>query len=49
MRAVYNDITIARSDHTIAVEANHYRQPLPWIRKIKDHVAFWNGVEVLQD
>ena len=23
-----------------------YRHPLPWIRKIRDHVAFWNGVEV---
>jgi uncharacterized protein (DUF427 family) len=32
-------------------ERNHhaawtYRQPLPWIRKIRNHVAFWNGVEV---
>jgi uncharacterized protein (DUF427 family) len=23
-----------------------YRHPLPWIRKIRDHIAFWNGVEV---
>lgn len=23
-----------------------YRHPFPWIRKIKDHVAFWGGVEV---
>jgi hypothetical protein len=23
-----------------------YRHPLPWMRKIRDHVAFWNGVEV---
>jgi uncharacterized protein (DUF427 family) len=23
-----------------------YRHPFPWIRKIRDHVAFWNGVEV---
>jgi uncharacterized protein (DUF427 family) len=23
-----------------------YPQPLPWIRKIRGHVAFWNGVEV---
>jgi uncharacterized protein (DUF427 family) len=23
-----------------------YRHPLPWIRKIRDHVAFWNGVEI---
>jgi uncharacterized protein (DUF427 family) len=39
--------------HTIEVggEANRnaawtYRHPWPWIRKIRDHVAFWNGVEV---
>lgn len=23
-----------------------YRHPPPWIRKIRDHVAFWNGVEI---
>jgi uncharacterized protein (DUF427 family) len=23
-----------------------YRHPLPWIRKIRDHVAFWRGVEL---
>ncbi|MGH2798548.1 MAG: DUF427 domain-containing protein, partial [Thermoleophilaceae bacterium] len=23
-----------------------YPQPLPWIRKIRGHVAFWGGVEV---
>jgi len=23
-----------------------YRHPLPWIRKIRDHVAFWGEVEV---
>ncbi len=23
-----------------------YRHPPPWIRKIRGHVAFWNGVEV---
>jgi uncharacterized protein (DUF427 family) len=23
-----------------------YRHPFPWVRKIRDHVAFWNGVEV---
>jgi len=23
-----------------------YRHPFPWIRKIRDHVAFWSGVEV---
>ncbi|MGD9736685.1 MAG: DUF427 domain-containing protein, partial [Solirubrobacterales bacterium] len=24
-----------------------YRRPWPWIRKIRDHVAFWGEVEVL--
>lgn len=23
-----------------------YRHPFPWIRKIRDHVAFWAGIEV---
>jgi uncharacterized protein (DUF427 family) len=23
-----------------------YRHPLPWVRKIRDHVAFWDGVDV---
>ncbi len=23
-----------------------YRRPIPWIRKIRDHVAFWGGVDV---
>ncbi len=23
-----------------------YPHPFPWIRKIRDHVAFWNGVDV---
>ncbi len=23
-----------------------YRRPLPWIRRIRDHVAFWGEVEV---
>jgi uncharacterized protein (DUF427 family) len=23
-----------------------YRHPLPWIRKIRDHVAFWRGVDI---
>lgn len=94
MRAVFNGITIARSDDTIVVEGNHYfplesvdpatvqssrmkslcpwkglasyyhveaggernpdaawtyRHPYPWIRKVKNRVAFWNGVQVLPD
>lgn len=23
-----------------------YRHPFPWIRKIRNHVAFWHGVEI---
>ncbi len=23
-----------------------YRHPMPWIRKIQGHVAFWHGAEV---
>jgi uncharacterized protein (DUF427 family) len=23
-----------------------YRHPFPWVRKIRNHVAFWNGIEV---
>ena len=23
-----------------------YRRPFPWIRKIRDHVGFWRGVEI---
>jgi uncharacterized protein (DUF427 family) len=94
MRAVWNRVTIARSDDTIVVEGNHYfplesvaadvlhasrmkslcpwkglasyyhvdaggsrnanaawtyRHPYPWIRKIRNHVAFWGGVEISPD
>jgi uncharacterized protein (DUF427 family) len=23
-----------------------YRHPFPWVRKIRDHVAFWGDVEI---
>jgi uncharacterized protein (DUF427 family) len=23
-----------------------YRHPFPWVHRIRDHIAFWNGVEV---
>jgi uncharacterized protein (DUF427 family) len=26
-----------------------YRHPYPWIHKIKNRVAFWNGVAVVPD
>lgn len=39
--------------YTVEVDAQrnrnagwYYPRPFPWIRNIRDHVAFWNGVEV---
>ncbi len=26
-----------------------YRHPYPWIRKIKNRVAFWSGVEIVPE
>lgn len=26
-----------------------YRHPYPWIRKIRDRIAFWHGVEIVAD
>jgi uncharacterized protein (DUF427 family) len=26
-----------------------YRHPYPWIRKIKDRIAFWHGVQIVPD
>jgi uncharacterized protein (DUF427 family) len=94
MRAVWNGVTIAKSDDTVVVEGNHYfplesidptllhksrmkslcpwkgiasyyhvevdgqrnanaawtyRHPYPWIRKIKNRLAFWHGVRVVHD
>ena len=23
-----------------------YRHPFPWIRKVRDHVAFWGAIEI---
>ena len=41
------------SYYTVEVEGEQnrnaawtYRHPPPWIRKIRNHVAFWNGVEI---
>ena len=38
--------TIEAAGETNRYGAWTYRHPYPWIRKIRDHVAFWNGVEV---
>jgi uncharacterized protein (DUF427 family) len=26
-----------------------YRHPYPWVRRVKNRVAFWNGVGVVSD
>lgn len=31
-----------RNEHA----AWYYPRPWPWIRKIRDYVAFWNGVDI---
>lgn len=93
IEAVFNGQVIARSEHTVFLEGNHYfppesvdeaylrksraktvcpwkgvasyysieidgvrnqnaawtyRHPSPLARKIKNHVAFWHGVEVVE-
>ena len=42
--ASYYDVDVEGVENKNA--AWTYRHPYPWIRKIKNHVAFWNGVEV---
>lgn len=43
--ASYYDVTV---DGTRAADAGWtYREPLPEAARIKDHIAFWNGVEVV--
>jgi uncharacterized protein (DUF427 family) len=42
--ASYYTVEVGGERNTYA--AWTYRHPLPWIRKIRDHVAFWNGVDV---
>ena len=40
---------VEASGHRSPNAAWTYRHPYPWIRKIKNHVAFWNGVQVRSD
>jgi uncharacterized protein (DUF427 family) len=42
--AIYYSVTAAGSTSKNA--AWTYRRPLPWIRKIRGHVAFWGDVEI---
>lgn len=40
----YYDVSAGGSDNHSA--AWTYRRRFPWIRKIRNHVAFWGAVEV---
>lgn len=42
--ASYHDVVV--DDVRVANAAFHYPKPSPLARKIRDHVAFWNGVQV---
>ncbi len=55
MRAVWNGHVVAESDRTIVVDGNEnknaawtYPAPKEAAEQIKDHVAFWRGVEVAE-
>jgi uncharacterized protein (DUF427 family) len=39
--------TVEAGGQRLPNAAWYYPRPWPWIRKIRDHVAFWNGVEVV--
>ncbi len=43
----YYDVSAAGSDDRSA--AWTYRHPFPWIRKIRNHVAFWGAVEIFDE
>lgn len=42
--ARYYDLRVG--DHVNRNAAWYYPHPIPWIRKIRNYVAFWNGVEI---
>lgn len=42
--ASYYTVEVAGKENRHA--AWTYRHPYPWIRKIRDHVAFWDDVQV---
>ena len=51
--ATWNGAVLAESDETVVVEgqtnggaAFTYRQPKDAAAEIKDHVAFWKGIDV---
>ena len=39
--------TIEAGGRTNKHAAWTYRHPFPWIRRIRDRIGFWNGVEIL--
>ena len=39
--------TVEAGGQRLPNAAWYYPRPWPWVRKIRDHVAFWNGVEVV--
>jgi uncharacterized protein (DUF427 family) len=45
-KGVASYYTIEAGGRTSKHAAWTYRHPSPWIRKIRDHIAFWDGVEV---
>jgi uncharacterized protein (DUF427 family) len=42
-RATWNGVVLAETDNPVLLEGNVY---FPLARKIRNHVAFWNGVQV---
>jgi uncharacterized protein (DUF427 family) len=40
---------VQAGEHRSRNAAWTYRHPYPWVRKIKNRVAFWNGVQVVPD
>jgi uncharacterized protein (DUF427 family) len=47
-KGIANYYTVEASGKRNQDAAWTYRHPIPWIRKIRDHVAFWRGVEVAE-
>jgi uncharacterized protein (DUF427 family) len=45
-KGVASYYTVLARDRVNVNAAWTYRHPYPWIRKIRDHVAFWHEVEI---
>jgi uncharacterized protein (DUF427 family) len=46
MKAIWNGVVLAVGGEQDPNAAWTYRHPFPWVRKIRDHVAFWGDVEI---